>query len=423
MSRLKWFLSQLGRTLRVRVSLYALLGVAAAGLASFFSRYVDIQMPFDISQSAIDSLLSVIASSMLTVTTFSVNALTSAYASATSNGTPRATVLQEQDQLVQSVLATFIGSFLFSIVGMVALKVSAYGPEGRAVLFIVTIIVIILIVLALIRWIGHLAKLGRVGDTIDRLERATYDAMTAWGERPYLGGTRLPEDAPVPGNAQPIGADEVGYIAFIDTGRLAELCDARKCRADLHVLPGAFVFRESPLMRIYGGRRALDEEAAQRFRDAFVIETARSFDQDPRFGLITLTEVALRALSPAVNDPGTAIDVLGRQTRLLTYWSDLDPEMSEAEPLYPSLRVPPLPHHDLYEDAFNLIARDGAGQIDVMSRIVKALEALSWIGPETAKDAARHQLRIAYTRAMDNLPAADDRARLERLFASFASAI
>lgn len=422
MSRLEWLFSRLDRTLSVKVSLYALLGVAAAAIASLFSHYVHWAMPFDITPSAIESLLGIIASSMLTVTTFSVNALTSAYSSATSNGTPRATILQEQDRLVQSVLATFIGSFLFSIVALIALKVSAYGPEGRAVLFLVTIAIIVLIVLALIRWIGHLAKLGRVGDTIDRLEKATKGAMTAWMARPYLGGAPLREEVVLPPATGKIEAGDVGYIAFIDTGHIAELCEEKAFEAVLQVLPGAFVYRDSILLRLHGGTSPLDPTLSKQFRNAFVLRTARSFDQDPRFGLITLTEVALRALSPAVNDPGTAIDVIGRQTRLMTLWCTEHPAPADTEPRYPRLHVPPLACGDLYEDAFNLIGRDGAGQIDVALRLLKALEALSRLGPPTARAAAIRQFHLAFARAETTLPTEHERARLCELRDRFTGA-
>ena len=151
MSRLNWLLSRLRRTLWIRVSLYALLGVVVALLASLSSRFLDGWSPFDISTDAIDSLLTIIATSMLAVTTFSVGALTAAYSAATANATPRATTLLTEDEIVQRSLATFMGSFLFSIVGLIALKVSIYGAEGRVVLFLVTLGVIVLIVMALLR--------------------------------------------------------------------------------------------------------------------------------------------------------------------------------------------------------------------------------------------------------------------------------
>jgi uncharacterized membrane protein len=408
MSRLRWILSRLRRTLWIRVSLYAVLGFFAA-IAATLAAFLPWPLPIDISAEAIDSLLNVIASSMLAVTTFSVMALTGAYGSATSNATPRATRLLTEDEFIQSVLATFIGSFLFSIVGLVTLRVSVYGPQGRALLFVVTVLVIILIVLALLRWIHQLTKLGRVGDTIDRLEDATRKSMQARLDLPFLGGHPLPDDAPI---APAILSDKVGYVEFIDTAALSKLCDDRDLRLDIRVLPGTFLYHGTPLAVIQG--QPLAEDLAADIRRAFTISRARSFDQDPHFGIITLSEVALRALSPAVNDPGTAIDVIGRQVRLLTLWSEgwHKAELHKAD--YPRLRVPPLRHDDLYDDAFRLIARDAAGQIDVLTRVIKALDALARIGPDGARQAAAAQLRIACARGMECLPA-PDRDRLRRL--------
>jgi uncharacterized membrane protein len=409
MSRLRWFLSRLRRTLWIRVSLYALLGVAAA-VAATLATWLPWPLPIDISAEAIDSLLNVIASSMLAVTTFSVTALTSAYGSATSNATPRATRLLTEDDFIQSVLATFIGSFLFSIVGLVTLRVSVYGPQGRALLFVVTVVVIILIVLALLRWIHQLTKLGRVGDTIDRLEEATRQSMQARLDLPFLGGRPLPDDAP---GGPAVLADQVGYVEFIDTAALSSLCEDRGIHLDIRVLPGTFLYRGSPLAVVQG--EPLGEDLARKIRGAFTVGTARSFDQDPRFGVITLSEVALRALSPAVNDPGTAIDVIGRQVRLLTLWSEgwHKAELHKAE--YPRLRVPPLRSDDICDDAFHLIARDAAGQIDVLIRLVKALDALRRIGPEAARQAADRQLRLACDRGLAGLPADHDRDRLRQV--------
>lgn len=408
MSRLRWILSRLRRTLWIRVSLYALLGFAAAAAATLAS-LLPWPLPIDISAEAIDSLLNVIASSMLAVTTFSVTALTSAYGSATSNATPRATRLLTEDDFIQSVLATFIGSFLFSIVGLVALRVSVYGPQGRALLFVTTVLVIILIVLALLRWIHQLTKLGRVGDTIDRLEDATRRSMEARLDLPFLGARPLPDDAPM---VPAILSDEVGYVEFIDTAALSGLCEDRDIHLDIRVLPGAFLYHGTPLAVVQG--EPLGEDLAAKVRRAFTIASARSFDQDPRFGIITLSEVALRALSPAVNDPGTAIDVIGRQVRLLTLWSEGWHKAELHKAKFPRLRVPPLRYDDIFDDAFHLIARDGAGQIDVLIRLVKALDALTRIGPETARQAAARQLRIACIRGAGEL-SGPDRDRLEHL--------
>jgi uncharacterized membrane protein len=99
-----------------------------------------------------------------------------------------------EDSTTQNVLATFVGSFLFSLVGIVALTTGAYGEQGRVVLFVVTIGVIVLIVVTLLRWIDHLSRLGRVTETTRPVEEATLDAVKAWRKSPNFGGEG-PRDA------------------------------------------------------------------------------------------------------------------------------------------------------------------------------------------------------------------------------------
>jgi uncharacterized membrane protein len=409
MSKLMWILSRIRRTLWIRVALYALAGVAAALLASASSQVFPGKAPFDISSDAIDSLLTIVASSMLAVTTFSVGALTAAYAGATSHATPRATPLLTEDQVVQHALSTFVGSFLFSIVGLIALKVSAYGPEGRVVLFAVTLVVIFLIVLALLRWIDRLTQLGRVADTISRIEDATKKAMQAQADLPFLGGNALL----APREGFPILAACVGYVQFIDTSALCEQSDEMDIDIDVHVLSGTFVYQNTVLASVPFSSKLLPDHAIDRIRKAFTIGSIRTYDQDPRFGLVVLSEVALRALSPAVNDPGTAIDVIGRQTRLLSYCGEAWTQAAQTEAKYPRIRVPALQQDDLFEDAFNLIGRDGGGQVDVLLRLVKALQALADTGPDSSRVAARRQLNVALERAERLLQNPDDRRRLQ----------
>jgi len=408
-SRLSWVLSRIRRTLWVRVSLYAALGVFAALIASLSGQLLPGSAPLDISTDAIESLLTIIASSMLAVTTFSVGALTTAYAGATTNATPRATPLLTEDEVVQQTLSTFVGSFLFSIVGLIALKVSFYGSYGRAVLFIGTLLVILMIVIALLRWINRLTKLGRVADTNARIENATDEAMKARIAAPFLGGgVLLPSES-----GAPLTSVCVGYVQFINIKALSEISKKLDVDIDVHVLPGNFVFHGSLLVRIVQDAAAITDETARCIREVFTIAPLRTFDEDPRFGLVVLSEVALRALSPAVNDPGTAIDVISRQTRLLSFWGDAWQRAKTTAPEYPRIRVAALQYDDMFEDAFNLVGRDAAGQIDVLLRLVKSLQALTTIGPSASRTAAQHQLDVILARAADKLQSPDDHRRLQ----------
>ncbi|WP_029012883.1 DUF2254 domain-containing protein [Niveispirillum irakense] len=420
MSRWQWIFKQLTRRLWLRASLIGLLGILTAILAAVVEPYIPWHLPGAMGADSIDSILTIIASSMLSVTTFSLSVMTSAYGAATSNVTPRATRLLMEDRTTQNVLSTFIGSFLFGIVGIIVLQTGAYGERGRVILFAVTLGVIALIVISLLRWIDHLTRLGRVGETTDRVERATEAAMRHRLALPYLGGRKLAAGLlEPPAQALIVTAGCVGYVQHIDMPALTA-CSERGKR-DIHVLtlPGTFVYGDTPLL--WMDRPSLEGEEIDAFgegmRRAFTIGNERSFDQDPRFGLAVMSEIASRAMSPGVNDSGTAIDVIGRMTRLMDLWGQ-GPTKPESEAVdHPNIHVPPLSTADLFEDAFMLIARDGAGLVEVQIRLRKALAALArkvHCEPDFCA-AAVHQADLAWARADAALTLKADRERLRQV--------
>lgn len=418
-----WKLRQISRRLWVRTSLIGLLGVAMAVLAAFVEAWIPFEFPGFVEVSAIESLLTIIASSMLAVTTFSLGVMTSAYGSATSNVTPRATKLLIDDPITQSVLSSFIGSFIFSIVGMIVLRFGAYGERGRVVLFLVTIGVIALIVINLLRWIDYLTRFGRVGETITRVETATQAAMTQRLAQPYLGGNAWLASHSVPAGAQVVVSQQVGYVQHLDMPALSEAAQSVNGQIYVAAPPGKHVFCDSPLAWLVCDKPAsspeLLEGALEQIRNAFTLAQERSFEQDPRFGLAVMCEIASRALSPATNDPGTALDVIARSTRLLSHWAQehahREMPLSEQEIEHPEVWVPPLQHSDLLEDAFMLIARDGAGLIEIQLRLQKSLAALARLGDADFRQAAQAQARMAMARAESAMPFEQDKQRLRAL--------
>jgi uncharacterized membrane protein len=111
--------------------------------------------------------------------------------------------------------------------------------------------------------------------------------------------------------------------------------------------------------------------------------------------LVVLAQIADRGLSPAVNDPGTAIDVIGALVRLFIDWNaprDLDRDDAVS---YDRIGVPPLNEGDMFDDAFTAIGRDGAGSIEVTVRLLKGLETLATTGDQSMRAAAiRHAERV-----------------------------
>lgn len=286
-------------------------------------------------------------------------------------------------------------------------------------LFLITIVVIGLVVIQLLRWINHLISLGRVGTTIDRVEAATSAAIAERLAVPYLGANPWFDPATLPADAVAVYARAIGYIQFIDVRAIAQLCDEAECEAYLPSNPGTFVFEDTVVAWLHAPN-GLPEHFAGRINDHFIIETTRSFDQDPRFGLAVMAEIGSRALSPATNDPGTAIDVIGRLTRLLSRWA----EGRQDVPVdFPRLHLHPLSEADLFEDAFMLMARDGAGLIEVQLRLQKSLAALQRQGSSAFREAAAAQSALALERSEAALSCDTDRRRLRELVAETAHSL
>jgi uncharacterized membrane protein len=127
-------------------------------------------------------------------------------------------------------------------------------------------------------------------------------------------------------------------------------------------------------------------------------------------------------LSPAVNDPGTAIDIIGTFVRLFALWSEPMKEGETRTSEYDRVAVPELSLRDMFDDAFTAIARDGAGTIEVAGRLQKAFESLSSIEDAAMRDAAIHHARLALARAEDVLEFPED-IEVVRELAKFANSV
>ncbi|WP_322963553.1 DUF2254 domain-containing protein [Sphingomonas fuzhouensis] len=365
-ARIGWLLHRIARKIWFRAALISAASVVVAAFAGIVARTVPYHFTGDIGQNAVGTVLEIIASSMLAVTTFSLTAMVSAYSSATQLATPRATQLLISDRMSQNALSTFLGAFIFAVVGIIGLQTRLYGGQGRVLLLIATVMLVALVVVTLLRWIAHLAAFGRMSDVIDRVEDAARSAMLTFANDPYQGGRPA---IPVPDNARPVLSQTIGYVTHVDIERLAAL--ARRQEIVLHVeaIPGTLVHKGRPLLRTVGDVAELEDELSR----AFVIERHRAFDHDPRLGQIALGEIAGRALAPATNDPGTAIEVLNALLRTL---SELPVQGPAPDDDLPPVYVPRPSVDELMRAGFAPIVREGAGEEEVAIRAFKVLHAL-----------------------------------------------
>jgi uncharacterized membrane protein len=409
--RLRFLLSRLRERLWIKPLIACALSVAGVLLAHLADRMVvDGSVP-EVTQASVIELLKIIAAGMLAVATFAVASMVSAYASAGQVATARAFPLIVADDVSQNALSTFVGAFIFSVVGISAAMNGYYGRAGRFTLFVLTVVVLVIVVLTFVRWVDRIARLGRIGAIVDKVERATSAALARRQRQPWLGGV-----APEPCAAGvAVHGDCTGYVQHIDMARLQRLAAEHAVRVTVAVLPGTYVSPARALCHLHRAD-ARDEPCARAaFAKAFAIGNQRQFDDDPRFGMVVLAEIAGRALSPGINDPGTAIGVLGSLHRLFA-------DLARGEAADPAtcdrVAIAALALDDLFDDAFNAIARDGAGIVEVALRLQRHHGELGREHPPLRADARRHA-DLALRRAERALDFPDDIERVRARHAAY----
>lgn len=366
----------LARKLWIRPAIASGFSIAMAAGAYLFGRYHDGRSALDIDEPALVSLFTIFASSMLSVATFTVSAIVTAASSASNSTTPRAANLILGDRKAQMVLSAFIAAFIYSIISLLALKVLHYGNAGRFVLFAGLLMIVAFVLVSFINWVDHAVKLGRQSTTIDQLSEAALAMMKpefigAMGAVSYEGS--------VPAAALGVASPSVGYIHELDIERLQEIAEEHGIAIYLTVRPGDFVDARQPFAYLTPVSDAVRERTSDVAKAASITPT-REYDTDVRFGLVNLAETADRALSPGINDPGTAIAILGRQLQVLTRWADVVVDEECHKVRFDRVYMPPLSADEIVRDCFTPIARDGAGAVEVGIRLQKTLAAVVRLG-------------------------------------------
>jgi uncharacterized membrane protein len=374
-AKISYWLSKTSKRIWFRSFIYAFIGVATAFLGLLGKDWIPNSVVSKIGTDSLGNILTILASSMLAVATFSLSIMVAAFGNVASSATPRAARLLMEDHRAQGAIATFIGAFLYSIVAIIAIATGAYGANGRFILFAVTIVVITEIIITLIRWVDQLASLGRVGDTILHVEKAAEYSMKVRAQHPYLGGKLKVSSV---AQKWPVLGDDIGFLCFVDMASLQRTCEEENLKIELNILPGSFYYPHEALVHV---NRPVSNAIAIKIASDFSVESERTTPQDPRFGLVMLAEIATRALSPAINDQGTAIEVLGAASRLFYGWSKLKSEYPNPKILYPNIYVPSLSETDLFTDIFNPIARTGAGIVEVGIKLQRTLHSLAMLDP------------------------------------------
>jgi uncharacterized membrane protein len=366
------------------------------------------------------AMLSTIASSMITIAGVVFSITLVALSLASSQLGPRLLRNFMADKPNQVVLGTFIATFLFSLIVLRAIR---RPDEGLFVPHLAVALGVLLAIASLgvlVYFIHHVAVsiqaenvIARVGaELAEGIDRLFPEAIG----KNATGRAAPPK--PLAGDSCPIGAAKDGYVQLIDGDALLALAAADDLILQVERRPGQFVVKDRTLVRVWPGDR-VDDRTRARISAAFVLGNQRTPVQDVEFSVSQLVEIAVRALSPGVNDPFTAVACVDRLGAALSQLAQREMPSAERFDEENNVRVitPTTSFPDIVDAAFDQIRQHARISAAVTIRLLETIEVVAHATQRPADRAAlrRHAEMIARG-SLQSLHEKEDRRTVETRF-------
>ena len=330
-------------------------------------------------------VLTAIAGSLITAVTlvFSITIVTLQLAS--SQFTPRLLRRFTGDTQFQVTLGLLLGTFVYSLIAL--WSVGSQAPDRAS--FVPTLTTALAVVLgissvaALILFIHRVSTLIQVSVLVNEVTGETLalvDQTYSESDAERVEFAAAPEFPGQPG--APVPARVSGYLRSIDTDGLVTLVDDRKVTVVLKHRVGEFVLRSSVMARVYPGE-FLDDDLIERIQRKMLIEADRSSVEDVTLGVQQVADIGIKALSPGINDPTTALACIDSLCEILAEVSRRQPpgviEQGKHGGMLVFRDAPTF--ETLVDQAFTQIRQYGAGDVIVSEYLIQQLGELSRVAP------------------------------------------
>jgi uncharacterized membrane protein len=291
---------------------------------------------------------------------------------------PRILLSFTKDRVTQWTLGIFLGTFAFCVAALPAARSLPYPLAPVA-----TVTCAMLLAVACVAWliffINHISQAISVNHIVDRIARETegvIDDLMRDSQRFAYDPPGVPFDGNKPEVL--VAAKVSGYIRFVDTRRLLDLARTYKLRVRLIRRVGHFVPEGVALFGVSPAER-LDAARAHELGSAFEIGPSRTMQQDVEFGVIQIVDIALKAISSAVNDPSTAITCVDQLGRILIRFVGRNTPASLLcdPPHVVRVIVPWIGTETLLDTAFEQIRHYSATDIAVSLRLLRAFDDIA----------------------------------------------
>lgn len=331
------------------------------------------------------TVLSTIAGSMITVAGTAFSIVIVALQLASSQFGPRMLRNFMQDTGNQVVLGTFIGTFIYCLLVLRTVRGNNYNVFVPQISVTVGIVLAIASIGVLIYFIHHASTsiqawyiIGLVATDLNHAIDHLFPQKIGHGIS--QAKRRWVEEIPVnfDQEASPVLATGSGYLQAIDQEKLMKLAQSKYLILRLNYRPGKFIVQGSELVMVWPGER-VNEKLSKQINHAFILGLERTEQQDVEFSINQLVEIALRAISPGINDPFTAIRCIDQLSAGLSRLAQRDFPSPYRYDDNNNLRViaHPVTFASLIDDAFNQIRQYGRSDVAVSIRLLEAIATIA----------------------------------------------
>jgi uncharacterized membrane protein len=300
------------------------------------------------------------------------------------------------DRTTQFALGMFVATFaycIFSALGIPPAEVEPAGPQITTTMGLYLLIVAFASLILLIQHISTMLQAPNIAATagVELLEviRETNQPETRGGE--YKRQTaKSPPDSLITTEAHPVRANKPGYIQYVDPEHILPLAEKKDIVIRIVPKPGAFVRSGMVIAQVWPADR-VDNDLDNEIRNTFHLGNQRTPTQDVEYAVNQLTEIAVRAMSPAINDPFTAmtcLDYIGDGLALFAKKGANNPNIFDG---HNNLRLifEPVTFNELLSSAFDMLRHASA---DNARLLLHMLETIDVIGKETKSPEERQML-------------------------------
>ena len=372
------------------------------------------------------AVLGIIAGSMITIAGVVFSMTLVALTLASSQLGPGLLRSFMRDTTTQVVLGTFIATFLYCLFVLRTVRrveEVAFVPHLSVTLGVLLAVVSVGV---LIYFIHHMSVSIQANEISARIGKELIEGVDRlFPEHTGRGAPMLPTEPPDAGffeafdrDARPVGATRDGYLQFIDGEALLALAIEKDLVVRLARKPGDYVVASCFLASIWPGSRVTDGLTDQ-VRSLFVLGHQRTSDQDIEFGVNQLVEIAVRALSPGMNDPFTAITCVDQLGSVLCRLATRDMSSHYRYDDHDQLRViaPTNTFPEVTDAAFSQLRQYSPSSVAVTIRLLETIAVVVGFAhrPEDRTRLLQHAEMIARG-AIEGLPENEDRQAVEERF-------